>query len=83
MFPPVVWSDNTSVVALSENPIHYSKIKHVKIDMFFIREKVHSRKIIVNFVTTNEQVADILTKHCQKCLVFYPYMKKLKVFSVE
>lgn len=41
---PVVWSDNTSVIALFENPIHHSKMNHVEIDVFFIREKVHFEK---------------------------------------
>lgn len=51
---PVVWTDNTSAVALSKNPIHHSKMNHVEIDLFFIREKVHSREIIVNFIPATE-----------------------------
>lgn len=37
---PIVWSDNTGVVALTENPIHHSKIKYVEIDLCIVREKV-------------------------------------------
>lgn len=61
-YAPVVWSDNTSDIALSENLIHHSKIKHLDIDLFFIREKVHSNEIIVYFVPAIEQGVDVLTK---------------------
>lgn len=40
---PIISIDNTSVVAHSENPIQHSKIKHVEIYLFFVREKVLSR----------------------------------------
>lgn len=36
---PVIWHDNTSVVALTENPIQHSKIKHVEIYLCFVRKK--------------------------------------------
>lgn len=73
---------NTSGVALSENLIHRSKMKHMEIDMFFINEEVHSWEIIVNFVPTNEPVIDILLKPLTK-KSFVPCSKKLGVFSVE
>ncbi|KAK9038646.1 hypothetical protein V6N11_023503 [Hibiscus sabdariffa] len=37
---PVVWSDNTSTVAMSANPVFHAKSKHVELDIHFIRENV-------------------------------------------
>lgn len=37
---PIVWCDNTGVVALTENLIQHSKMKHVELDLCFMREKV-------------------------------------------
>lgn len=81
LLSPVVWSDNTIDMALSENPIHHSKMKHVAVVLFFVREKVQSWEIVVNFVRANEQVAEILTKILTE-KSFIPCRKKLGVFYV-
>lgn len=79
---PVVCSENTNIVAVSENPIHHSKMKYVESDLFFVREKVQSWEIIVNFVPATEQTVNILTKYLSKETVV-PCRKKLGVFSIE
>lgn len=77
----IVWTDSTSVAAIAENPIHHSK-KHVEIDLFFVREKVNSGHVLVNFVPSSEHIPDILTKPLTEKL-FVPRRKKLRVFSVS
>ncbi|XP_016648868.1 PREDICTED: uncharacterized mitochondrial protein AtMg00810-like [Prunus mume] len=59
---PILHSDNLSALALSANPVLHSRIKHMDIDFHFIREKVQNKDLIVQYVSTDEQVADILTK---------------------
>ncbi|KAI5318095.1 hypothetical protein L3X38_037803 [Prunus dulcis] len=59
---PLLHSDNLSALALSANPIFHSRIKHLDVDFHFIRERVQSKDLIVQYVPTDEQVADILTK---------------------
>ncbi|CAL9010999.1 unnamed protein product [Prunus brigantina] len=59
---PVLHSDNLSALALSANPVLHSRIKYMDIDFHFIREKVQNKDLIVQYVSTDEQVADILTK---------------------
>ncbi|CAL8077757.1 unnamed protein product [Prunus armeniaca] len=59
---PVLHSDNLSALALNANPVLHSRIKHMDIDFHFIREKVQNKDLIVQYVSTDEQVADILTK---------------------
>ncbi|KAG8493453.1 hypothetical protein CXB51_010754 [Gossypium anomalum] len=60
--PPVVWCDNTSAVSMAANPTHHAKVKHVEIDHHFVREKVLDGTLQVNFIPSDKQVADVLTK---------------------
>ncbi|CAL9029939.1 unnamed protein product [Prunus brigantina] len=59
---PGLHSDNLSTLALSANPVLHSRIKHMDIDFHFIQEKVQNKDLNVQYVSTDEQVADILTK---------------------
>ncbi|KAG8491313.1 hypothetical protein CXB51_014564 [Gossypium anomalum] len=44
------------------NPVLHSRVKHVELDMHFVREKVLSRQVQVNYVSGCDQVAEVLTK---------------------
>ncbi|KAA3465088.1 Retrovirus-related Pol polyprotein from transposon TNT 1-94 [Gossypium australe] len=57
-----LWCDNSSTVAVSANPILHSKFKHVELDLFFVREKVTTGRLVVGHVLAQDQVADVLTK---------------------
>ena len=59
---PVIYCDNQSTVALSHNPVLHSRTKHMELDIFFVREKVLDRSLIVSHIPATDQVADILTK---------------------
>lgn len=50
---PVVWCDNTSTVAIAANPTHHARMKHVEIDHHFIREKILTGDLQVNFVPSS------------------------------
>ncbi|KAG8500972.1 hypothetical protein CXB51_003062 [Gossypium anomalum] len=59
---PIIWCDNSSAIVVAANPVLHSKCKHVKLDLFFVREKVASGLLIVGEVPACDHVADILTK---------------------
>ncbi len=60
--PPFLWCDNLSSLALASNPVFHARTKHIEVDYHFIREKVVRRDVVVKFVSTTDQLADILTK---------------------
>ena len=54
--------DNTSVINLSKNPIQHSRTKHIDIRHHFLRDHVQNGDISLEFVDTNNQLADIFIK---------------------
>ena len=54
--------DHTSAINLSKNPIQYSRTKHIDIRYYFLRDHVQNGDISLEFVDTNNQLADIFTK---------------------
>ena len=60
--PPILWCENLSALALASNPIFHARTKHIEVDYHFIREKVVRRDVVVKFISTTDQLANILTK---------------------
>jgi hypothetical protein len=54
--------DNKSAIQLCKNPVFHDQSKHIEVRYHFIRECVTASKINVEYVRTDEQLADILTK---------------------
>jgi len=59
---PILWCDNVSALALASNPVYHARTKHIEVDYHFIREKVINGDILVKFISTLDQTADIFTK---------------------
>ncbi|GJR05707.1 retrovirus-related pol polyprotein from transposon TNT 1-94 [Tanacetum coccineum] len=55
-------SDSQSAIALSCNTVQHSKMKHIAVRYYFIKEKVKNEVVEVYFVKTVYQLADIFTK---------------------
>ena len=58
----VVHCDNQSCIRLSENPVFHDRSKHIEIRYHFIRDYVQRGAVELQYISTDEQVADILTK---------------------
>ena len=60
--PPLLWCDNVGALAIASNPVFHAWTKHIRVDYHFIREKVLRRVLLVKFITTHDQLADIFTE---------------------
>ncbi|GJY41557.1 retrovirus-related pol polyprotein from transposon TNT 1-94 [Tanacetum coccineum] len=57
-----IFCDNTSVIAISNNPVLHSRTKHIDITYHFIRDHILKGDIGLYFVPTHLQLADIFIK---------------------
>jgi hypothetical protein len=54
--------DNQAAIAIAQNPTHISRTKHIDIRHHFIRDEVKKGSICVQWISTQDQLADIMTK---------------------
>ena len=54
--------ETTSAINFSKNPIEHSRTKYIDIRYHFLRDHVQNGDISLEFVDTNNQLADIFTK---------------------
>jgi hypothetical protein len=60
--PVKLLMDNKSAITLSRNPVHHDRSKHIDTKFHFIRECIEEGKIEVDYIGTEEQLADMFTK---------------------
>ncbi|CAL2268722.1 unnamed protein product [Prunus armeniaca] len=60
--PPVIACDNIGATFLCANPVLHSHMKHIAIDLHFVRDLVTQDLFKVAHVSTIDQLADVLTK---------------------
>lgn len=59
---PVLMVDNAAAVRLANNPEFHRRTKHIAIKHFFIREKVSEGELAIEQISTEKQLADVMTK---------------------
>lgn len=79
---PLVHCDNLSVVLLTANPVLHARTKHLELDLFFVREKVQRRQLMVQHISSYLQVADGLTKPLSGPK-FHKFRNNLRVVSSD
>ena len=57
-----IFCDNTSAIAISNNPVLHQRTKHIDIRYHFIRDHISNGEIKLHFIPTEYQLADIFTK---------------------
>lgn len=57
-----IFEDNQSVIHTSKNPENHKRLKHIDIKYHFVRDFVERKIVKLQYVSTENQLADILTK---------------------
>ena len=60
--PLFIHEDNQSCIEYLKNPVQYSKMKHLEIILYWVRDEVAKGTVEFKWTTTLDQLADIGTK---------------------
>ncbi|EDK44043.1 conserved hypothetical protein [Lodderomyces elongisporus NRRL YB-4239] len=69
----IIYEDNTTAISLAKHPYKHHQTKHIDVKLLFIRDHIISGNIKVEYIQTERQIADMLTKSLPK-----PQFEKLK-----
>ncbi|KAL0279165.1 UNVERIFIED_CONTAM: hypothetical protein PYX00_000774 [Menopon gallinae] len=62
-FPSIsLHCDNLGAIKLAQNPVFHARTKHVDIRCHFIREALENGTVSLQHISTEEMIADVLTK---------------------
>jgi len=74
-----VFCDNQSAIQLSKNNVHHGRSKHIAIRYHFSKEASENGEIQINYLESENMLADILTKALPKV----KYEKCVKMLSLQ
>ena len=62
----LIYVDNQGSIALARNPEFHARTKHIAIQEHYVREKVTSGEIELEYLHTGDMIADCLTKNLSR-----------------
>ena len=60
--PTTILINNQGAIALTSNPTFHARMRHIGVCHHFICDQVEKQDIILNYIPTDDQVANILMK---------------------
>ena len=77
-----ILQDDKSTIALAKHPVFHDRSKHIDTRFHFIRDSISRKEVHVEYVKTEDQIADIFTKPL-KVNVFNKLRSSLGVFFLK
>ena len=74
--------DNRSAIELAKNPVHHERSKHIGLCFHFICECIEEGRVDIEHISTDGQLADVLTKSLGR-VKFLEMRLKLGVMEVS
>ncbi|RVW36151.1 Retrovirus-related Pol polyprotein from transposon RE1 [Vitis vinifera] len=74
--------NNKAACDIAHNPVQHDCTKHVKVDGFFIKEKLDDKIVELPKIRSEDQLADILTKVAVSSRVFSKILDKLGMCDI-
>ncbi|GAU43786.1 hypothetical protein TSUD_378110 [Trifolium subterraneum] len=74
--------DNKSAINLAKNPVSHGKSKHIETRFHFLRDQVNKGKLSLEYCSTNDQQADILTKAVKRDQ-FLKLRREMRIVSFD
>ena len=68
---PTIYCDSQSAGEWAKNASHHQRNKHVALKYFFIRDEIARKTIKVAYISTTDNIADILTKSASRNIFKY------------
>lgn len=60
--PTTLHMDNQNAICLVKNPVYHKRVKHIDVRFHYVRERYAAKEFSLEYVASDEQQADILTK---------------------
>jgi hypothetical protein len=72
---PIVFEDNIGAQEMADHSTNHNKTKHIDLRLFFIRDAVKAKAILIKRIASKDNIADIFTKTVSSDV--FKYLKKL------
>ena len=79
--PIMVGCDNKAAIYTSENPVNHKRTKHINLRWHLVKQQVAKKNVRFNYINTNENLADIMTKAVSKPI--HNYLCSYMLYSFQ